>query len=179
MPSETGDEQVSEPPTLMENPERAPSGEKLRGDGDHGKENTDRGPSTASIIGDKEKEKGKKKSIKPDQEPFEAWEREEMERLLGELRGHLGESCCDIPSYTGLTHVYQSCIQHDSWKGRILPTISSSMQTDSCRYRFTTDTRCIYSLCIFKHLLSTARFLSSALLLLRFITSFYFVRISE
>jgi phospholipase D1/2 len=24
-------------------------------------------------------------------EPFEKWERDEMERLLGELRGHLGE----------------------------------------------------------------------------------------
>jgi len=43
------------------------------------------------MTGDKEKEKDKKKPIRPDQEPFEAWEREEMEKLLGELRGHLGE----------------------------------------------------------------------------------------
>jgi phospholipase D1/2 len=26
-------------------------------------------------------------------EPFESWEREEMEQLLGELRGHLGTVC--------------------------------------------------------------------------------------
>jgi phospholipase D1/2 len=25
------------------------------------------------------------------EEPFEKWERDEMEKLLGELRGHLGE----------------------------------------------------------------------------------------
>ena len=91
MPSETGDERVLEPHKSTENIEQALNGEKLKGDIDCGKENLDRRPSTTNMAGDKEKEKEKKKPAKPDQEPFEAWEREEMEKLLGELRGHLGE----------------------------------------------------------------------------------------
>jgi hypothetical protein len=74
-----------------ENLEQSPSGEKPKGDIDHGKENPDRGQSTANVTCDKEKEKEKRKTAKPVQEPFEAWEREEMEKLLEELRGHLGE----------------------------------------------------------------------------------------
>lgn len=83
MPSEAGDEQA---PESTENLEQAP-----KGDSDCGKENLDPRPSTTNIACDKEKEKEKKKPAKPVQEPFEAWEREEMEKLLGELRGHLGE----------------------------------------------------------------------------------------
>ena len=75
----------------MENLEQALGGEKLKGDSDHSKEDSDRRPSTANMAGDKEKEKERKKPARPDQEPFEALEREEMEKLLGELRGHLGE----------------------------------------------------------------------------------------
>jgi len=69
------------------------NGEKPKVENECGKENLDRKPSTANMTGDREKEKekgeGRKKSVRPDQEPFEAWEREEMEKLLGELRGHL------------------------------------------------------------------------------------------
>lgn len=91
VPSEPGDEQAPEPSKSAENLEQALGGERLKGDSDCGKEHLDRRPSTANMAGDKEKEKEKKKSTKPDQEPFEGWEREEMEKLLGELRGHLGE----------------------------------------------------------------------------------------
>ena len=91
VPSEAGDEQAPEPPKSTDNLEQTSGSEKARGDSDCGKENLDHRPSIANIAGDKEKEKEKKKSAKPVQEPFEAWEREEMEKLLGELRGHLGE----------------------------------------------------------------------------------------
>lgn len=91
VPSEAGDEQAPDPPKSTENLDGSSSSEKPKGDSDCGKENLDHRPSTANIAGDKEKEKEKKKPVKPVQEPFEAWEREEMEKLLGELRGHLGE----------------------------------------------------------------------------------------
>lgn len=101
MPSEAGDDQAPESLTSTENFEKAPSSEKLKGDSDCGKETLDHRPSTTNISGDKEREKEKKKPAKPVQEPFEAWEREEMEKLLGELRGHLGEQAweavCNIP----------------------------------------------------------------------------------
>lgn len=88
VPSEAGDEQAPEPLKSTEDLEQAiGGGPKL--DSDCGKENLDRRPSTTHLGGDKEKEKERKKPARPDQEPFEAWEREEMERLLGELRGHL------------------------------------------------------------------------------------------
>jgi len=84
-----GDEQAPESHKSTDNLEQAPNGEKLKGDSDLGKENLDRRPSTTNMAGDKEKER--KKPAGPDREPFEAWEREAMEKLLGELRGHLGE----------------------------------------------------------------------------------------
>lgn len=93
VPSEAGDEQAPEPLKSTENLEQAfGGGSKL--DSDCGTENLDRRPSTTHLGGDKEKEKDKKRPGRPDQEPFEAWEREEMERLLGELRGHLGQRVC-------------------------------------------------------------------------------------
>ena len=92
VPSEAGDEQAPEPHKSTENFEQILIDEKVRLEHDCGKEKVDRRPSTTNMAGDKEKEKGGKKSIRPDQEPFETWEREEMEKLLGELRGHLGET---------------------------------------------------------------------------------------
>ena len=67
MPSEAGDERAPGPLGPTDNVEKVLGDERPKG------------------------EKDKKKSIKPDHEPFEAWEREEMEKLLGMLRGHLGE----------------------------------------------------------------------------------------
>ncbi|KAF9649936.1 phospholipase D [Thelephora ganbajun] len=87
VPSEAGDEHAPEPHKSTENLEQALSGEKAKGESDCRKENLDHKPSATNLACDKEKEK--KKPTKPDQEPFEAWEREEMEKLLGELRGHL------------------------------------------------------------------------------------------
>lgn len=92
VPSEAGDEQAPlDPHKSTENFEQAPSSGGLGADGSCGKGNLDRRASTTNMACDKEKEKERKKSMRPDQEPFEAWEREEMEKLLGELRGHLGE----------------------------------------------------------------------------------------
>ena len=132
-----GDEQAPESHKSTENLEQAQNGEKLKVDSEPGKENLVRQPSTTNMASDKEKEK--KKPAKPDQEPFEAWEREEMEKLLGELRGHLGKilyfqvPCifADAPN--------QSYTQHDSWKERTSRTISSSTRTGLCRSKFTTD----------------------------------------
>ena len=109
MPSEAGDEQAPEPPKSTENLEQV----LLKGDGDHGKDTLNNKPSTTNMACDKEKEKDRKKPIKPDQEPFEAWEREEMEKLLGELRGHLGErlfpflqlAICDRPADASTSRV--------------------------------------------------------------------------
>lgn len=111
MPSEAGDEQAPDPHKSAENLERALNGDKLGVDSSCGsKGNLDRRPSTTNMAGDKEKEK--KKPIRPDQEPFEAWEREEMEKLLGELRGHLGEGfsvsnlhMCDRLPDTSISHI--------------------------------------------------------------------------
>ena len=92
MPSEAGDEQAPlDPHKSTENLEQAPNNGTLVVDSSCGKGNLDRRSSTTNMTGDKEKDKDKKRSMRPDQEPFEAWEREEMEKLLGELRGHLSE----------------------------------------------------------------------------------------
>ena len=91
VPSETGDEQATEPYRSTETFEQAFVSDMLKGGGDHGRENPDQRPSATNTNCDKEKDKDKKRTTRPDQEPFEAWERDEMENLLGELRGHLGE----------------------------------------------------------------------------------------
>ena len=109
VPSEAGDEQASEPLKPTDNLERTPSSEKPKGDSDNGKEKLDHRPSMSNIVGDKEKEKEKKKPVKPVQEPFEAWERDEMEKLLGELCGHLGEQVEEIVC-EGLTDTRRSHI---------------------------------------------------------------------
>jgi phospholipase D1/2 len=96
VPSEAGDEQAPEPFKSMENLEQTLGGEKPGGENGYCKENPDHRPSTTDTPGDKEKDKEKKKPVKPDQEPFETWEREEMENLLGELRGHLGKTDAEI-----------------------------------------------------------------------------------
>lgn len=112
MPSEAGDEQAPDPHKSAEDLEHALNGEKPGFDSSGGKENLDHRPSTTNMAGDKEKEKERKKSIRPDQEPFEAWEREEMEKLLGELRGHLGEGfftseppMCEHLVDTSISHI--------------------------------------------------------------------------
>lgn len=113
MPSEAGDEQAPlDPHKSTENLEQAPNSGGLGAEGSCGKGNLDRRASTTNMTGDKDKEKERKKSMRPDQEPFEAWEREEMEKLLGELRGHLGERfptsnllTCDHPTNISTSHI--------------------------------------------------------------------------
>jgi hypothetical protein len=112
VPSEAGDEQAPEPHKSREHLEGVPTGEKPKGDSDSEKENLNHRPSTTNMACEKEKEKEKKKPIKPDQEPFEAWERDEMEKLLGELRGHLGEGFATFerPVCGCLAHAFRSHI---------------------------------------------------------------------
>jgi hypothetical protein len=56
---------------------------------------------------EKDKEQGKRKPAGPN-EPFEQWERDEMEALLKEVQGHLGESLLGIPN-NGFLTVTTSC----------------------------------------------------------------------
>jgi len=54
---------------------------------------------------------------------FHEWEKQEMEALLGEVRGTLGKSIL-----VSLIYAYkQSCTRHDSWRQRISQTTSCSM----------------------------------------------------
>lgn len=70
--------------------------------------------------GTKEKEKEKDKEKKPaakGPKPFDQAEREEMENLLNELRGHLGTSClvmCEIEC----AHERCSAVSHSIPRGR-------------------------------------------------------------
>ena len=57
---------------------------------------------------EKDKDQGKRKPAGPN-EPFEQWERDEMEALLKEVQGHLGESLSGIPNNPLLT-VTTSCL---------------------------------------------------------------------
>lgn len=123
MPSEAGDEQAPEPPKSTDNLGQASSSEKPKGDNDYGKENLDHRPSTTNIAGDKEKEKDKRKPTKPVQEPFEACEREEMEKLLGELRGHLGELAwgkkCDGPIDAHCSHIPNTILGRGGYREQL------------------------------------------------------------
>ena len=56
----------------------------------------------------------------PDQEPFEAWELEEMEKLLGELRGHLGEKFStpkhDRPADASISHISNAILRRRRYR---------------------------------------------------------------
>ena len=64
VPSEAGDEQAPEPLMSTQILQQASSGEKPKADIDHGKENLDRGQSTANVACDKEKEKKPAKHVR-------------------------------------------------------------------------------------------------------------------
>ena len=100
MPSESGDQDAPGQPHTYESnvhsvdyAQATPSGncdgsgkEHLNGDAQPSHSN----PSTPPATGPEEKTRGRKTSRAAD--PFDESEREEMERLLQELRGHLGKS---------------------------------------------------------------------------------------
>ena len=65
---------------------------------------------------EKDKDLGKKKPAGPN-EPFEQWERDEMEALLKEVQGHLGESPLGIPN-NGSLIVPTSCLPDTILGGR-------------------------------------------------------------
>lgn len=98
MPSELGDRDAIGPPQASENAVQStdyaqaaspnhsdvPSKEHLNGDAQQPGSN----PPTPPAVGQDEKARGRKPSRAA--EPFDEAEREEMEHLLQELRGHLG-----------------------------------------------------------------------------------------
>jgi hypothetical protein len=57
---------------------------------------------------EKDKDQEKRKPAGPN-EPFEQWERDEMEALLKEVQGHLGESLLGIPN-NGFLTMTASCL---------------------------------------------------------------------
>jgi len=124
----------------MGKPEQTPNSGGPGVDISYGRGNLDRRPSRTNAVGDKgeERERERKKSVRPDQEPFEAWEREEMEKLLGELRGHLGEILL-LSSHTrsscspSISHISNSILGRRSYRKQ-LPL---QRQTGFCRSRFT------------------------------------------
>lgn len=61
-------------------------------------------------------------------EPFTKQEQDEMEELLNDVRGHLGE-CHSCPHHRLILTSSKLCTPHDSWKERILQGTSCSMQT--------------------------------------------------
>lgn len=64
-------------------------------------------------------------------EPFERWERDEMEKLLNELNGHLGKPLLRLVGGVQAHFFVQSYSPIDSWKERMWLTTSCSMQTGS------------------------------------------------
>ena len=75
---------------------------------------------------EKDKDPGKRKPAGPN-EPFEQWERDEMEALLKEVQGHLGESPSGILKQWVPHCAYQLSFRHDSWRARISPITSCLM----------------------------------------------------
>ena len=64
---------------------------------------------------EKEKDQGKRRPAGPN-EPFEQWERDEMEALLKEVQGHLGESLLGILNNGFLTGT-ASCLSDTFLRG--------------------------------------------------------------
>ena len=65
---------------------------------------------------EKEKDQGKRKPAGPN-EPFEQWERDEMEVLLNEVQGNLGECLLGIPN-NGFLTVTTSYLSDTFLRGR-------------------------------------------------------------
>lgn len=59
-------------------------------------------PDPRGQLKEKDKDQGKRRPAGPN-EPFEQWERDEMEALLKEVQGHLGEPLLGIPNIRFLT----------------------------------------------------------------------------
>jgi len=73
-------------------------------------------PDLRGQLKEKDKDQGKRKPAGPN-EPFEQWERDEMEALLKEVQGHLGESLLGIIS-NGFLPVTTSCLSDAILGGR-------------------------------------------------------------
>lgn len=72
---------------------------------------------------EKEEDQGKRKPAGPN-EPFEQWERDEMEALLKEVQGHLGEFLLGILNNAIPDCSYQLFTRHVFWRARISPITS-------------------------------------------------------
>jgi hypothetical protein len=92
---------------------------------------------TEKVNGSAIHDKGKRTRGEP---PFTKREREEMEALLDELCGHLGQLSEGSAALQALTDMFnqQSYIQPDSWKVKTSRTTSCSTLTGCCRCPYTT-----------------------------------------
>lgn len=59
-------------------------------------------------------------------EPFELWERELMEEMLNDIKGHLG-SCFIFADLVWMLNILQYFIRLVSWRAKMLPTTFYSM----------------------------------------------------
>jgi phospholipase D1/2 len=88
------------------------------------------GASARASYEDKPAEKGKTQKGKGNEvPPFTKQEKEEMEALLGELCGHLGESRCILVGHGEADGAMQWFTRRDSWRARTLRTTSCSIAT--------------------------------------------------
>jgi hypothetical protein len=92
-------------------------------------------PATEKVNGSAFNDKAKKSRGEP---PFTKQEREEMEALLGDLCGHLGQLSWIQLFPQALTNTYQSFIQLDFWKGKMLQIIFCSTLIGYYRYLYMT-----------------------------------------
>ncbi len=95
---------------------------------------------TEKVNGSASQDKGKKARGEP---PFTKQEREEMEALLDDLCGHLGQSSkfqyLATPRAPTNTSNCQSSIQLDFWKAKTSRTTFCSTPTECSRCQFTTE----------------------------------------
>jgi phospholipase D1/2 len=92
MPSETADQDAPGHDTVAETEEpheETNAGDKGAVADRHEDTSTENGRTNGTGSGGSDPETAKRRPARGD-EPFEKWEREAMEKLLGEVRGHLG-----------------------------------------------------------------------------------------
>jgi phospholipase D1/2 len=92
VPSETADQDAPGHDTVAETEEpheETNAGDKGAVADRHEDASTENGRTTSAGHGGSDPEASKRRPARGD-EPFEKWEREAMEKLLGEVRGHLG-----------------------------------------------------------------------------------------
>lgn len=98
--------------------------------GDHATDSQTRLPPNGGDRATPERDpKGSQRRAARGAEPFEKWEREEMEALLGELCGHLGMIDTSFTRSAGFLTTLKSYTLRASSRARMLRTISYSTRT--------------------------------------------------